>query len=275
MATLKSATGAAWSMWVVKVVRCCSCTLPRRWPTAQGCPASFGVLIQPLLPPALLHCLPDYTLRSYQAAFRQLPGLSADVMLPAGAALAADDAPLDKMPQALATLAHAVLLLQPVLSRSDVLGKACSAAVQAASSGWCFGLRGDPASMHQRRVQRAAAAMQQVLQGNAGWQAVPGCAVAVQLFSQVAASAASMKTLDFSLSARGVEVSLSARGVEEGTPTPVVRHLQQQHEMSAQALVLFLARMLVLLLLCRSWSVSATAGGDVSLKPSRPDKQQS
>jgi hypothetical protein len=145
-----------------------------------------------LLLPVLLLCLPDYALCSYQAAFRKLPGLSADVMPPAGATAAANDGPLDKLPGALATLAHAVLLLQPVLPCNNLLSTACSAALLAA--------RAPPRVMPcddagftlelQHRRAQAAATTQGALQGSTTWPAGPGGAVAAQLLGKVAASAA-------------------------------------------------------------------------------------
>jgi hypothetical protein len=146
-----------------------------------------------LLLPVLLLCLPDYALCSYQAAFRKLPGLSADVMPPDGATAAANDGPLDKLPGALATLAHAVLLLQPVLPCNDVLGTACNAAMLAAFAAQpkqCWNAAGVYAALQQSRAQAAAAAMQGALQGSAGWPAGPGSAVAAQLLGKVAASVA-------------------------------------------------------------------------------------
>jgi hypothetical protein len=178
-----------WFMQLLLYVLCLVCRPPKQAAVQPQSPANCCCCL-----PALLRCLPDYVLCSYQAAFRKLPGLSADVMPPAGATAAADDGPLDRLPGALATLAHAVLLLQPVLPDNEVLSTACNAAIAAAWAARAttpWRLPDDAyAELLQNREHAAAPAMQGWLQGRAGWPAGPGGAVAAQLLSKVAATAA-------------------------------------------------------------------------------------
>jgi hypothetical protein len=171
-------------------------------------------------------CPPDYALASYQAAFKQLPGLSPDITQANALAVAADDAPLDKLPAALATLAHATQLLQPVLgSCSEALSKAVAAAKVAAAAfpppGWkpyTIPLADEVTPL--RLQAAAAAAMQAGLQGEAGWPAGPSCTVALQLVARVAASAA----------LRDPGRQCTAVLTEERRPTHWVSGQQQQQQ---------------------------------------------